>query len=346
MLALPELGVAVGEQQHQVVPLHAPDPLAGAGPVLAGGGLPAGVRLAGPSASVTASSASSGGAPSATTPSPSPRRTTSTAASGSVVVGSSASPVTSVGPAPRPPRLPRSSWPARSRRRRGRRPRRGSGRGRQRSTGGGASRPRYGGHQAAWRMARASSSRHRAGVAPHVGVRLRQAGHRVEVGLLDAGLGQAGRAGPAGPQLVDGAGRVVGAPSAAPRRPTAVGHGVGVEADAWARRTALARPCGMPVRPPTSWARPWWTPIAGVQQAATGEARRPRASRRAPSRSSGSSTTAGSARVDRAGAGEGDGLGLGRAVRATRPPRRSGPARSCRSRRSPGAASTAVSSGS
>ena len=23
----------------------------------------------------------------------------------------------------------------------------------------------------------------------------------------------------------------------------------------------MARPCGMPVRPPTSWARPWWTPI-------------------------------------------------------------------------------------
>ena len=80
------------------------------------------------------------------------------------------------------------------------------------------------------------------------------------------------------------------------------------------RITALASPCGMPVRPPSSCASPWCTPIDAFcrhRPPSTAPASIPvRAST-----SAGSSTTAGRAAAMRADAGQGDGLGLGCAPR-------------------------------
>ena len=112
-----------------------------------------------------------------------------------------------------------------------------------------------------------------------------------------------------------------------------LGHGLGVEV-AWrgCRMMALARPCGMPVRPPTSWARPWWTPIDAF-------------CRHRPARIDPGSMSARAVEVvgvvDDARQGVDDARPHRPARwprpracgRATRPPRRSGPARSCRSRR-------------
>ena len=40
---------------------------------------------------------------------------------------------------------------------------------------------------------------------------------------------------------------------------------------AWGSTMALARPWGMPVRPPSSCDSPWCTPIAGVLEGAAGQ---------------------------------------------------------------------------